>query len=70
MMNRTLNKSKWPYMLLLLGSMIAASIKPDSSQIESTEEPLMVTVQTERVDESLIPFTNWLVERKSIEAAP
>ena len=61
-MRNTLNKSKWPYLLLLIVCMIAASTKSDKHNKAQYHQPLIVKVQVEKQPQVASPYSDWLVQ--------
>lgn len=67
MMNKSLNKSKWPYLLLLIVCMVAASTNSTISLNTDTTQPVIVEVQVEKQPQIVEPFQDWLVQKTKAE---
>lgn len=67
MMNKSLNKSKWPYLLLLIVCMVAASTNSTISLNPDTTQPVIVEVQVEKQPQIVEPFQDWLVQKTKAE---
>ncbi|MGB0346976.1 MAG: hypothetical protein ACPGGA_05790, partial [Balneolaceae bacterium] len=66
-MNKSLNKSKWPYLLLLSMCMVAASINSSNSVSHDFTKPVIVEVQVEKQPKVAAPYTDWLVQENATE---
>lgn len=67
MMNKTLNKSKWPYLLLLVVCMIAASTNSTATLQSDSTQPVIVEVQVEKQPQVVAPNSDWLVQNTESE---
>ncbi len=69
MMNKTLNKAKWPYLLLLFVCMIAASTNSKSTLKLDSRQPVIVHVQIEKQPQVVAPYSDWLVQQSQNEVS-